>query len=373
MKRNEQKMDFVLFLIVSALILLGSVMVYSSSSDIAQNAMTDHGKKYSSHAYFLQRQVIWLLAAYAAMYVASRVNIDRLRGLIGPALILSLILLVVVLIMPKVRGTHRWIPLGFFSLQPSELFKYMVIIYLAHSLSQKGRSLETLRPYLWPYGPVVLAGALLIMFEPDLGTVLVMGTSVIVLLYLAGARLMHMGAAVGGSAFAVYLLVFIFDYKKDRILNFMTWLTDPMQAPYQVKQAILALANGGVMGAGLGNGVFKQFFLPEPHTDFIIASIGEEIGLFGLILTLLLFFGLFRRGLHIAIEQRDRFRFLLGSGLVVCLAVNICINLAVVLALLPTTGLTLPFLSYGGSSLVMSAGAVGLLLNLSRQRVRTAL
>ncbi len=372
MKSKEQKIDYTLFLIVSALILLGSVMVYSSSSAIAQSAMTETGKKFSSHAFFLKRQVVWLVLAYIGMFVAMRIDIEKVRKFIPIGLAISVFLLIIVFVTPQIRGTHRWLSLWFMTLQPSELFKYMLIFYLAHSLSQKGRSLDTLDLYKWPYGPIILGGALLIVAEPDLGSVLVLMTTVIILLYLAGARLSHIGYAIGGSAVLVYALVFIGNYRKGRVLDYFTWLADPMQAPHQVKQSILSMANGGVMGAGLGNGIFKQFFLPEPHTDFIFASIGEELGLWGLLLILVLFFTAIWRGMRIAIGQKDKFRFLLASGLILCLGVNICINIAVVMGLIPTTGLTLPFLSYGGSSLVVSAASVGLLLNLSRQRVRTA-
>ncbi|MCK5125773.1 MAG: putative lipid II flippase FtsW [candidate division Zixibacteria bacterium] len=370
MKSKEQNIDYTLFLIISGLILLGSVMVYSSSSAIAQDAVNQLGKKFSSHAFFLKRQVVWLVLAYVAMFTAMRINIEKVRRFIPIGLGISFVLLMVVFITPSIRGTHRWLSLGIVTLQPSEIFKYMLIFYLAHSLSQKGRTLDNLKLYRWPYGPIILSGIALIILEPDLGSVLVLGTTVIILLYLAGARLSHIAYSIGGSAVAVYLLVFVGGYNKSRVLAFFTWLTDPMQAPHQVKQSILSMANGGIMGTGLGDGILKQFFLPEPHTDFIFASIGEELGLWGLLLILGLFFGAIWRGMRIAIEQKDKFRFLLASGLILCLAVNACINIAVVLGLIPTTGLTLPFLSYGGSSLIVSAASVGLLLNLSRQRVR---
>ncbi|MFH1698957.1 MAG: putative lipid II flippase FtsW [Candidatus Zixiibacteriota bacterium] len=370
LKPKDKKIDHWLLLSVSLLILLGSIMVYSSSSAIAQNAMTEDGRKFSSHAFFLKRQIIYLVLAYIVMYLAIRIDLEKARKLIFPGLILAFALLIIVYIPNPIRGTHRWLSTGFFTFQPSEIFKYMILFYLAHSLSQKGRSLDNLKLYIWPYGPILLAGTLLIVFEPDLGSILVLGTTVIILLYLAGARLNHLAIAIGGSAIAVYLLVFIAGYKKSRVLDFFDWMADPMQAPHQVKQSVLSIANGGIWGTGLGNGIFKQFFLPEPHTDFIFASIGEELGLLGLIITLGLFYAVIWRGFRIASGQPDKFRYLLASGLILCLAINICINIAVVLGLIPTTGLPLPFLSFGGSSLVVSAAAVGLLLNLSRWQVR---
>ncbi len=352
-------------MMVSMLILIGTVMVYSSSSAIA-----DGNDKFSSHAFFLKRQLIWLGVAFIVMLLAAHIKLDNVRKFIGPGLLFSFFLLVLVYFTPEVRNTHRWLVLGPLRLQPSELFKYVLIFYLAHSLSQKGRSLDDAKLYLWPYGPIIGLGAILIVMEPDLGSVLVLGTSAIIILFLAGARANHLLLAVGSSSLAVYLLVFVAGYKRARVDDFLASLADPMMAPHQVKQAVLSLACGGMFGVGLGDGIFKQFFLPEPHTDFIFASIGEELGLLGLTITLALLLGIIWRGLKIATLQTDRFRFLLGSGLTVCLAVNIIINISVVLGMIPTTGLTLPFLSYGGSSLVISSAAVGILLNLSRGKVR---
>lgn len=366
MKPKVQKIDFVLFLIVSALILIGTVMVYSSSSAIA-----DGSDKYSSHAFFLKRQLVWLAIAYLVMLVAAHINLEKLRPLATPALLGCIALLVIVFATPTIRGTHRWLSLGFMTLQPSELFKYVLIFYLAHSLSKKGRSLNDARNYLWPYGAIIGAGALLIVLEPDLGSVLVLLSTVIFVFYLAGARISHLIISLGGSTVLVYMLIFVIGYKRTRVDSFLASVADPMLAAHQVKQSILSLAGGGLTGVGLGNGIFKQFFLPEPHTDFILASIGEELGLLGLMVTLALLFGLIRRGLKISTVQSSRFRFLLASGVTVCLAVNMIINIAVVLGLIPTTGLALPFLSYGGSSLVVSSAAVGILLNLSRHRVRS--
>jgi cell division protein FtsW len=365
LKRKEPKIDFMLFLIVSTLILIGTVMVYSSSSAIA-----DGNEKYSSHAFFLKRQLIWLGLSFVTMLVAARINLDNFRRLIAPVLLLSLVLLIVVYFTPEVRKTHRWLSLGPLTIQPSELFKFVLIFYLAHSLSQKNRSLDDARRYLWPYGPVIGLGVVLIVFEPDLGSVLVLITTSVLILFLAGARLTHLILTIGSSSLAVYLLVFVVGYKRSRVDSYLASLADPMQAPLQVKQSILSLASGGIFGVGLGDGIFKQFFLPEPHTDFIFASIGEELGLIGLTLTLALLLGLIWRGLRIATAQTDRFRFLLATGLTICLAVNIIINISVVLGMIPTTGLPLPFLSYGGSSLVISSVTIGVLLNLSRGKAR---
>jgi cell division protein FtsW len=367
LKPNEGRIDFPLFVITAALILIGTIMVYSSSSYIA-----DTNEKFSNHAFFLQRQLVWLLLAFVTMFAAARINLEKARRAICPSLGASLLLLGVVFFMPEIRGTHRWLSLGIFTMQPAELFRFVLVFYLAHSLSHKGRTLNDVHLYKWPYGPLVGLATVLIVLEPDLGMVLIMGATVVLLLYLAGARIRHMAIAIGGSAALFAFVVFVIGYKKARVLDFIASLSDPMLAPHQVKQSVLSIACGGSLGAGLGNGVFKQFFLPEPHTDFIFASMGEELGLFGLTIVLGLMMALIWRGIRIATMQPDRFRFLLAAGLTISLAVNIIINIAVVLGLIPTTGLTLPFLSYGGSSLVMSSVTVGVLLNLSRRDVRLA-
>lgn len=366
MKLKRQNIDSLLLGFVSILIVIGSVMVYSSSSALAEGS-----EKISSHAFFFKRQLIWVLLAFAVMIMVSKIDPAIFRPFIFPALMLGFALLIVVYFTPQIRYTHRWLNLGFITIQPSELFKYILVFYLAHSLSQKGRDLGDLRQYRWPYGPIILAGLALIVFEPDLGSTLVLGTTIVVIIFLAGAKLTHVFLSIGASTLSVYLLVMVAGYKKSRIDGFLAAWGDPLLAPHQLKQAILSLSCGGVFGVGLGNGVFKQYFLPEPHTDFILASIGEELGLVGLLVTMGLLFGLIWRGMKIAMMQTDRFSFLLASGLTSCLAVNIMINIAVVLGLIPTTGLTLPFLSYGGSSLIVSAMAVGLLLSLSRQKKRT--
>ncbi len=340
-------------------------MVYSSSSALAEGS-----SKISSHAFFFKRQLIWVILAFTVMMLASKVNPAILRPYIFPILIGGFALLVIVYFTPEIRHTHRWLNLGFVTIQPSELFKYILVFYLAHSLAQKGRDLSDLRQYRWPYGPIILAGLVLIVFEPDLGSTLVLGTTIVFIIFLAGAKLTHVFMSIGTSTLLVYLLVMVVGYKRSRIDGFLAAWGDPLLAPHQLKQSILSLSCGGMFGVGLGNGVFKQYFLPEPHTDFILASIGEELGLIGLLVTLGLLFGLIWRGMKIAIMQTDRFSFLLAAGLTSCLAVNIMINVAVVLGLIPTTGLTLPFLSYGGSSLIVSALAVGILLSLSRQGLK---
>ncbi|MBD3257235.1 stage V sporulation protein E, partial [candidate division GN15 bacterium] len=235
--------------------------------------------------------------------------------------------------------------------------------------SNARRDITQWKQLIYPYGILLGAGMLLIVLEPDLGTAMVVGATALGIFFLAGARVQHLATLVLPMIIGGCTMIFGLGYKKARVMNWLDAIVDPLQGSYQVKQAALTLGSGGVFGAGLGEGRQKLFFLPYPHTDFAFATIGEELGMIGLAALLGAYFYLLKRGLAIAMDQPDRFGFLLASGLTLLLFVNIALNIAVVLAILPVTGLPLPFMSYGGSSLLISSMAVGLLLNLSRREV----
>jgi cell division protein FtsW len=261
--------------------------------------------------------------------------------------------------------------LGPLTLQPSELFRFLMIVYLAFSLANPRRDITQLKDLLIPYVPILAVGLGLIMLEPDLGTTLVLVVTAAGIFFLAGARLRHLLYAAAPAALAGMVMVFGLGYKKARVLDYLSAIRDPLAGGYQVKQAALTLGSGGLFGVGLGDGRQKLFFLPYPHTDFIFASIGEEVGFIGLMVVLAGLAFIIIRGLKIAAHQPDRFGYLLAAGMTWSLFVNIAINIGVVTALLPVTGLALPFLSYGGSSLLISSACIGVLLNLSR-RVKPA-
>ncbi|MGH8014788.1 MAG: FtsW/RodA/SpoVE family cell cycle protein, partial [Candidatus Zixiibacteriota bacterium] len=227
--------------------------------------------------------------------------------------------------------------------------------------------LNQFRQLVVPYFPLIGAGLALILLEPDLGMVVVIGITALAILFLAGAPMRFILAGSAPLIAAASVLVFVIGYKKARVIDYMASIADPLNGSYQVKQAALTLGSGGLFGTGLGDGRQKLFFLPYPHTDFIFASAGEEIGFVGLAALLFLFFYILWRGLKIAAAQPDRFSFLLASGMVLTLFCSIAINIGVVTAMLPVTGLPLPFISYGGSSLLVNSAAVGVLLNLSRK------
>ena len=347
------------YLIVMA---IGLVMVYSISSIMAES-------RFGSHLLFFKNQLIWAALSLIAMYVICRLDLKKWSVYSAPILLATILLLSLVFLMPARNGSHRWLMLGGFTAQPSEMFKFVVIVYLAFSLSNQKRNLSDLKQLLFPYVPIIGLGLLLIVLEPDLGTTIVIFLTALGMFFLAGARMKHLLAGFLPLAVSASVIVFGLGYKKQRIMDYLDSVIEPTLGSYQVKQAALTLGSGGILGTGLGEGRQKLFFLPYPHTDFIFAAIGEEIGLLGLLAILSLLFFLLWRGLKIAAAQPDRFGYLLASGMVLSLFINIAINIGVVTALLPVTGLALPFLSYGGSSLLVSSAAIAVLLNLSRRTV----
>lgn len=365
MKRSATKnaIDERLLAAYLAALVIGLVMIYSTSSILAEG-------RFGSHLLFLRQQCLWALLSLAVVFVVSKLNLQKLAIYSAPAVALSMVLLVLAFFGPARNEAHRWIVLGPFSGQPSEVFRFALIFYLAFSLANPRRDLTNLRQLLMPYLPLVGIGLVLILLEPDLGSTIVISITVIGIFFLAGARLKHLAAAIMPLAAVGTAVVFGLGYKKDRILDFMAAVADPLQGSYQAKQAALTLGAGGWLGVGLGEGRQKLFFLPYPHTDFIFAASGEEIGLVGLMIILTVLFYILWRGLKISYAQPDKFGYLLGAGMTLSLFVNIAVNIGVVTSLLPVTGLPLPFISYGGSSLLMSSAAVGVLLSLSRRTVR---
>lgn len=359
--RAKSHVDWTLFYATLALALFGVIMVYSTSSHMAQT-------RFGSHLFFFKRQLIWLALSSVVIVVLMRIDLKRLADYTPLALLGVVAALALVFIMPARNGAQRWLFMGPLTIQPSEFAKIILVYYLAYSLSVSERDLRDYRHLLLPYLPIVGTLVALVMFEPDLGTAVVLGMTGLAILYLAGARVFHLAIGIVPLVSAAAVVVLVFGYKIARIKNFLATLDDPLNGGYQVKQAILTLGAGGLAGAGLGDGRQKLFFLPYPHTDFIFAAAGEEVGFLGVVVALLLYFVILYRGLRIAVSQPDRFGYLLASGITVCLFVNVALNIAVVTSLLPTTGLPLPLMSYGGSSLLVTLIGIGMLLNLSRRR-----
>jgi cell division protein FtsW len=359
-QKTDEKLLFV-YLITMA---VGLVMIYSASSILAES-------RFGSQWYFFRQQLMWAVLALVAILVIVRLDLKRLAPYSAPALLLTLLLLSLVFLMPARNQSQRWLMLGPMTFQPSELFKFLMIIYLAFSLANPKRNLADLRQVIFPYVPIIGLGLLLILMEPDLGTVIVISITAVGLLFLAGIRMRYLLLSSAPVVALGSFVVFVLGYKQSRITSYFHSVLDPTQGSYHIKQAALTFGSGGILGTGLGDGRQKLFFLPYPHTDFIFATMGEELGLLGLLIILGLFFFILYRGIRIAVAQPDRFGYLLAAGMTWSLFVNIAINIGVVTALLPVTGLALPFFSYGGSSLLVSSAAVGVLLNLSRRTVRS--
>jgi cell division protein FtsW len=361
--RDKARLDeslLVAYLLVS---LAGIIMVYSTSSIIAES-------RFGSQWYFLRQQILWAVISLVTMVAILRLNLQRLAVWSVPMLAILYVALALVFAMPARNGAHRWLMLGPLTMQPSEMFKFVMIMFMAMSLSNPKRNVGDLRQLLIHYGPMIGLGLALILAQPDLGMTIVIGLTATGMFFLAGVRWKHLFYSVVPLAAVGSLVVFILGYKRQRIMDYIAAVVDPLHGSYQVKQAALTLGSGGLWGTGLGEGQQKLFFLPYPHTDFILAATGEELGFVGLVVILVLLFVIMWRGCRIAAAQPDRFGFLLAGGMTIGLFVNIAINIGVVTAILPVTGRPLPFLSYGGSSLLMSSCAVAVLLNLSRRTRR---
>jgi cell division protein FtsW len=353
--------DFLLFLAVTSLVAIGIVMVYSSSSVKAEFA-------YGRASYFLQQQLIWALLGMGVMAAAMSVDYWRLAQLAWPALGLTYTALLAVLI-PGVgvisHGASRRLGWGAIGFQPSEAAKLALVLFLAASLAANPAGIRRFWKGLVPYLTLLGLAFFLILKQPDLGTAVSLGVTAMVMIFVAGARLWHLVALGLGSVPVLFWAIFSVEYRRARFMAFFNPWADPLDSGFHIIQALYALGSGGLLGLGLGQSRQKFFYLPEQHTDFIFAVLGEEAGFLGGAATLLLFFLLFWRGYRIAITAPDTFSSLLAAGITTMIAVQALINIGVVTATLPITGIPLPFLSYGGSSLLFTLASVGVLLNIS--------
>lgn len=362
--KKRVPVDHMLLVVTVILALVGLVMVFSASAVVAGNRFHDSG-------YFLKRQLAWLTFGFALLHIASRVDYTWWRKMALPLLGMVAVLLVVVLIPSlgvAAKGARRWIRLGPFAVQPAEMAKLLAVIYVAAYVTKKEEELTVFSTGLAPVLAVVGIVSGLVLLEPDLGTVVVIGLVTLGLLFLAGAKLAHLFSFVPVALVAVGLLVWHSPYRWQRLMTFLDPGKDPTGAGFQMNQSLLAFGSGGPFGVGLGEGKQKLFFLPEAHTDFVLALVGEELGLAGTAVIILLFLVFVMRGVQIAARARTPFGYYLGMGITLLIGMQALVNAGVVTGLLPTKGLTLPFVSYGGSSLVISLIGVGILLNISRDR-----
>ena len=362
---EDVRWDLWLAVTTIGLVLFGVVMVYSASGAVAS-------ERFNNSHYFLLRQLMWVVVGLGAMLVAMRVDyhVYERPALIYGLLGLSGVLLIAALFFPARNGAHRWITFGSWSAQPSELAKIALVIFLARFLTRREEEgeIEDFKATVLPACVIVGLLAALIMKEPDLGTTLMLGVVFLVMMFAGGVPMRHMLKLSPLLLPAVYWFIFRTGWRLERILVFLHPERDPLGKGFQVLQSLIAVGSGGVRGVGLAEGKQKLFYLPEPHADFIFAVIGEELGLIGGV-TLILVFGFFMwRGLKVSKYAPDRFGQLLALGLVVMIIAQAFFNISVVLSLVPTKGIPLPFVSYGGSSVIFALAAVGILLNISRQR-----
>ncbi|WP_407638493.1 stage V sporulation protein E [Bacillus alveayuensis] len=354
--------DILLIIITFSLLAIGLIMVYSASAVWAEY-------KFHDSFFFAKRQLLFAAVGIIAMFFIMNIDYWTWRTWAKVLLIVCFILLVLVLIpgIGMVRnGSRSWIGVGAFSIQPSEFMKLAMIAFLAKFLSENQKKITSFKQGLFPVLMLVFAAFGMIMLQPDLGTGTVMVGTCIAMIFVAGARISHfVGLGLLGLAgFAA--LVLSAPYRIKRITSFLNPWEDPLGSGFQMIQSLYAIGPGGLFGLGLGQSRQKFFYLPEPQTDFIFAILAEELGFIGGSLVLLLFSLLLWRGVRIALGAPDLYGSFLAIGIISMIAIQVMINIGVVTGLMPVTGITLPFLSYGGSSLTLMLMAVGVLLNISR-------
>lgn len=356
--------DTWLFGAAMLLVVVGIVMIYSASAMIATQRF---GVEHPYH--FMTRQLVWLVGGGALMLILMHLETSLLRDrrFIYLAMAGAGIALITALFHGPINGTHRWIQLPWFNLQPSEFAKIVVILFVAAFLARREERINELTTTLLPVATVLALFAGLILLGRDFGSAAMLLLVGFGMIFAAGVSWRFIGLFSLAFVPALLALAFGAAYRRDRLFAYLNPDADPQGKGFQALQSLIALGTGGFQGLGIGNGRQKLFFLPEPHTDFIFSIIGEELGFVGAFLLIATFGFLIWRGFRIARLSRDRFAFYAALGLTLMFALQALINVSVTLCLLPTKGIALPLVSYGGSSLIASLMAVGILLNLSQQ------
>jgi len=337
-------------------------MIYSSSSIYAW-------ERYGDSFYFLKRHLVFLIIGLLFTFLAMIVDYRLLRKYARFLFWIAFLLLVLVLIPGlgrEISGARRWFKFKFISFQPSEFANLALIIYIADFICRKGDQVKTLFKGLIP--PICALGtiSLLILLQPDLGTTIALGSVILIMLYISGVRPGYILSLILCSLPMVYILVFSVPYRKARILTFLNPWLDPKGAGFQIIQSQIAIGSGGLLGVGLGHSQQKLFYLPAAHTDFIFSIIGEELGMFGTLGIIVLFMIFIQQGLKIIKNAQDKFGYFLALGLVLMISLKAIVNIGVSCGVFPTKGLPLPFISYGGSSLIFDMVSLGILINIAR-------
>ena len=367
MKETRQKYsgcDSILCVTVAILVLIGIVMVFSSSA-----AYTEHNDSF----YFLKRQVLWCLLGTGLLLITKNLDYHNLHQYTYPIMIFTFLLLIVVMFpefSKKVGGARRWLAFGGFSFQPSELAKFTLVLFIAKSLVKRA---DKLRNFAYGYLPnLIVLGFFFIpiLFQPDFGTVMVILAVTFTMLFIAGLRKKFLFLSILAIIPIVASAILFAEYRTRRIIAFLNPWEDPSGAGFQAVQSFYAFGRGGFWGAGLGESSQKLYRLPEAHTDFIFSVIGEELGFVGTTAIVLLFLIFIWRGFLTAYQAKDPFGTHLATGLTLLIGLQAFINLGVASGLLPTKGLTLPFISMGGSSMLVTMLSVGVILNISEQTAK---
>jgi cell division protein FtsW len=351
-----------LFFATLVLVVMGLAMVFSASAMMA-------GERFGSPYYFLVRQALWAGVGLLAMTLLMRVNYGRYNkpAVVFPAVGITIMLLLAAFLMRDSHNTHRWIRMGPLSFQPSEFAKPALVLFLAWFLQNRMGQIEDLRKTVLPAALPSLIFIALILKEPDLGTALVCAGVTALMLWLAGVNFKYLGYAALAATPVLYFMLFRVKWRRDRLLAFLNPDSDPLGKGYHILQSLIAVGSGGVKGVGYMDGSAKLFYLPEPHTDYIFATVAQELGLLGALLVVVLFVFIGWRGMRTAILSQDPFARFLAFGITATILIQAFFNISVVLALVPTKGITLPFISYGGTSLFIMLASIGVLLNITRE------
>lgn len=342
--------------------LVGLVMVLSASSVQAQHT-------YGNPWYIFERQILWVMIGAAALVLFVNVDYRKLRKFSVPLMVAAACLLFAVLVPGvglSVNGSSRWLGVGSWRLQPSELAKLALVLFSADLLTRRANRMHDIRSTFWPVIAVMALLALLIMAQPDMGTTGIVLAIAFSLSFVAGTPMKALAKAAGAMAAVGLMAGMVAPYRRDRLLTFLHPFKDAGNTGYQIVQSYVSLGSGGLFGRGLGNGIEKWGFLPNPYTDFIFAVIAEETGLLGTIVVVLLFAGFAVLGVRAAVRAPDRFGTLLATGITAWIVVQALLNMGAVIGILPVTGVPLPFVSFGGSSLVITLAGAGILANVAR-------
>jgi len=365
-KPRQTHSDSMLAVILATLVLIGIVMVFSSSAVYAL-------EEYQDSYYFLKRHLLWVCLGSLALWIARHIDYHKWQALAYPVMLLAFLLLIAVMfpsLSKEVGGARRWLMVGGFSFQPSELAKFAIVLFIAKSMVKRA---DQLKNFAYGYLPnLIVLGIffILILFQPDFGTAMIISLVAFIMFFAAGVSKKFLAYSVLAVLPLMASAIFTTEYRARRIMSFLDPWADPSNTGFQAVQSFLAFGRGGLWGLGLGDSRQKLFYLPEAHTDFIFSVIGEELGFIGTLGIVLLFSLLVWRGFRIAYRAKDLFGTHLALGLTLLVGVQALTNMGVAVGLLPTKGLTLPFISLGGSSLIVSMLCMGVLLNISENTIR---